>query len=215
MNQSKKDKALILERAIVLDACLLIEILHNPALFSQFIDFVKDDLKAIPLRIAPVYVECVNGLPRDQKIKICGSKKNNSNFDRLKYGVDFIEKLTKEVEIRADKVDVAKMLATLHALVVASGRYDDFFRKNISSPSYVDHLLGAMSFHKDTVIATIDHKDFPLFLYDRLYLKTFDLNDDICTIGFYKINEAKYSSLIEFASKIIRKQKGKKNKSKD
>lgn len=212
MTQSKKNKELITRKAIILDACLLIEILHNQVFFNQLIDFLRDDLKAIPLRIAPVYIECVNGLPRDQKIEGCKTE-NKSNFDRLMYGVDFIEKITKEVEIRIDKVDVAKMLANLHAFAVASGKYDDCFKKTVSNPSYVDYLLGAMSFHKDTVIATIDHKDFPLFLYDRLYLKTFDLNNDIFTVGFYKINENKYSSLIDLASKIIKKQKNKENKS--
>ena len=62
-----------------------------------------------------------------------------------------------------------------------------------------------MSFHKDIVIATLDHKDFPLYLYDRIYLKTFDLKDDIRVVGFYKVNEDKYTELIDLASKTIKR----------
>lgn len=202
MTRSKKDIELIKRRAVVVDACLLMSVLHSKEFFSEFFEFIYK-LKSIPVVASPVYCEIVRGLPGDQQIEDirCGTY-----IERWAYGINFLQKFGREVDIDERTLDNAKMLFNINALAVSSGKYAEWYKCQ-PSPSYVDMLIGALSFRKNTVVVTSDHKDFPLYLYDRLYLKTFDLKDEIITIGFYKINFDKYMSLIDFVAKAIKNSK--------
>lgn len=199
MQKSKKDKSLIQDKEIVLDTNILIEILHLKEFSEDFRDFIIKSNSAF-FTIPPVFVELVNGLPKDQKID-----KDSNN--RLQKGISSITKFLKEIDINNESMHAIKMLAVLNAYVLANPKH--FCEYNIDSPqpSFIDFFLGYLTFGNNVIFATLDHKACPEYLYDRLYLKTFDYGEQILNVGFYKINRDSYENLIKKIANLVKRKR--------
>jgi len=203
MPKSKKDKALITDKGVILDTCLLIESFANKCLMEEFFKYIKEEIKATIISIDPIYIEFVGGLGGDQNV----SKEREKRFFK---GTEWLAEITgKTLAVNEEALKLARELSALNCFAMSCDEYCKCCKKQ-PGPSLVDYLLGVMTSHEDVIVATSDHKDFPCYLYDRLYLKTFDLYDEICTVGFYKINEEKLEKLRKIAMEITKKIKTKK-----
>ncbi len=62
--------------------------------------------------------------------------------------------------------------------------------------SITDCLIAAqlMEYGNQSILATLDNNDFPLFIFDRVDIFTIDTKKEILNIGFYQFNERKYKS---------------------
>lgn len=60
--------------------------------------------------------------------------------------------------------------------------------------SFVDCLVAAqlMKYGKNICLATTDNNDYPLFIFDRDVVLTFDSGDEIINIGIYTFNQKKF-----------------------
>ncbi len=60
--------------------------------------------------------------------------------------------------------------------------------------SFVDCLVAAqlMKFGDRLFLATLDNKDYPLFIFDRIKLLAIDAEEEIINIGIYAFNKDKY-----------------------
>lgn len=63
--------------------------------------------------------------------------------------------------------------------------------------STIDNLIAAYAkyYQDDLFIFTLNHKDFPTFIFDRVHTFTLDDKPDIITPALYKFNPRNYSSL--------------------
>ncbi len=192
--QRKKNVRLIEEKVIILDTCVLIDIMASPLIREVFLYFINE-IKSEVTIAGPVYVEFINGIDKIENFFL-----NKEMINTFKIAEPFIDDKT---------IFFARTLATLNV-----------FEQNRSKssrkiqPSFSDHTLGALTAHEDLVIATTDHKDFPLYLYDRLYLKTLDEDSNIISIGFYKLNSEKYAALKRSSIEITKNYHTKNTKKK-
>ncbi len=60
--------------------------------------------------------------------------------------------------------------------------------------SIVDCINAAflMKHYKDLFLITLDNKDYPIFVFDRIYIYTIDVGKEIFNCGFYKFNIDKF-----------------------
>ena len=68
---------------------------------------------------------------------------------------------------------------------------------NLSRISFIDCLVAAqLKQYKDNMcLATLDHSDFPDFVFDRYKIYTIDTGKKIINIGIYVFNQEKYEEL--------------------
>lgn len=72
--------------------------------------------------------------------------------------------------------------------------------KNHNTASFIDCCVAAfLKRHSASLfLLTEDHKDFPLFLFDRIHVMPIDTGKDIHTPAFYEYNDDKASKLLLF-----------------
>jgi len=70
-----------------------------------------------------------------------------------------------------------------------------YSNKSNNGISFVDCYLSAfLKLHSKTLLlATINNKDFPQIIHDRLNVLTIDTKEEIINIGFYKFNEDSFN----------------------
>jgi predicted nucleic acid-binding protein len=69
--------------------------------------------------------------------------------------------------------------------------------RKINNPSFIDCCIAAYlkKYAKNLFLITSNHKDFPIFLFDRIFIYTLDTEKDIFTIGFYCFNPKKAKAI--------------------
>ncbi|MFA5185632.1 MAG: type II toxin-antitoxin system VapC family toxin [Patescibacteria group bacterium] len=73
-------------------------------------------------------------------------------------------------------------------------------KNSAEHPSLEDLLLGSMlmKWPDKVYLATVNHKDFPTWFYDRVYLHAFDDRaGNVSAVGIYQFNVDKYVELIK------------------
>ena len=62
--------------------------------------------------------------------------------------------------------------------------------RRINSPSFIDCCIAAYlkNYHDNLFLVTLNHKDFPTFLFDRVFIYPINTEKDIFTLAFYKFN---------------------------
>lgn len=75
-----------------------------------------------------------------------------------------------------------------------SNFYANKNRNLISQISFQDCLNGSYlkKYKNNLFLATLDNNDYPLFIFDRLYVQAIDVLKDVLTFGIYRFNEEKY-----------------------
>lgn len=195
--------AAIRGKYILLDAGIVMQLARSPVLLEEFTKLFISESKCLLVTIPSVSTEFINGAARDSDIKGF-----NTNAERLGYALEFLDDLiSKELPVTEERSNYAKILAIVNSYALCDGKEFDINHKQIPKPSFVDFTIGSMTFQPDLVLATLNHQDFPLYLYDRLALYPFADNNSVKTVGFYEINESKYADLIQNASKHIKKAK--------
>jgi len=65
-------------------------------------------------------------------------------------------------------------------------------RKQIGA-SVVDCCIASLlkKYNQQLILATLNHKDFPTFLFDRIFIYPIDTEKDIFTLAFYRFNTEK------------------------
>jgi hypothetical protein len=60
--------------------------------------------------------------------------------------------------------------------------------------SFIDCLIAGqlMKYPNRLFLATLNHSDFPLFIFDRIHIETIDAGEEILTVGIYAFNQRKY-----------------------
>jgi predicted nucleic acid-binding protein len=68
--------------------------------------------------------------------------------------------------------------------------------KKVDSPSMIDCSIAAlMKIYSDKLfLCTLNHKDFPLFLFNRFHIYTMDADRNIYPFGFYEFNKDKFDT---------------------
>ncbi len=74
-----------------------------------------------------------------------------------------------------------------------------YARKKIERIDFVDLITSALlkNFTSETnglVLVTTNHKDFPLAVHDRIGVVALDVEKEVISLGFYRVNPAKWSS---------------------
>lgn len=69
--------------------------------------------------------------------------------------------------------------------------------RKINNPSVVDCCIAAYikQFSANLLLVTLNHKDFPLFLFDRIFIYPIDTETDIFPLAFYSFNTKKAAQL--------------------
>lgn len=193
---------------ILLDAGVIMMLVRSTVVLEEFKNFFISQLGCSLVTIPSVLTEFINGAARDSDIE----GKFNTNAERLGYALKFLGDLKlKELPISEERSDFAKTLSIINSYALCNREFDKSY-KQMPQPSFVDLTIGAMSFQVNLIFATLNHKDFPPYLYDRLALHSFAENNSVKTIGFYKISESKYANLIQNASKQIKNINDKRSK---
>jgi predicted nucleic acid-binding protein len=75
--------------------------------------------------------------------------------------------------------------------------------------SLVDCCLGALlkQYGEKLFLATSNHSDFPLCLFDREYILPIDAGNEVISIAFYRFNNEKWEELKKALSKVKTKEK--------
>lgn len=194
---------------VLLDAGIIMMLIRSSLVLEEFTRVFISELGCILVTIPSVAIEFINGAARDNDIR--GFKING---ERLSYSLEFLQRLvSQELPITNERANCVKILSIINSYALCDN--SEFNQKQMPKPSFVDLTIGAMTFQKDLILVTLNHHDFPTYLYDRLALYSFAENNLVNTIGFYKISESKYAKLIQNASnqiKIINDQKSRKTK---
>lgn len=104
---------------------------------------------------------------------------------------DFLEQLSPKgksvtLPITADIVSDSIPISNIYA------------NKNIQNTqiSLVDCYISSYlkKYSRDLILITLNHKDFPLVLHDRLGIYPIDTDKEIITLGFYTFNQDKFDS---------------------
>lgn len=199
MNKSEQSLEKLKNKIILLDTSVLIKLIDDQIVSDSFLKFIKK-VGSFTTICAPVYTEFVNGAVKHNV--------GHGIVDNFCMREDFMRKIRVKPEpsINERIIVLARELATLINIAAADLKYKtDLKEKPV--PSFADYLLGSLTIHADVILATINHKDFPLFLYDRIYLRTEENLSQISNIGFYKFSPGKYNSLVKDALKIMKKKK--------
>jgi rRNA-processing protein FCF1 len=71
--------------------------------------------------------------------------------------------------------------------------------------SFVDSIISAQlkKYSSNLFFATINNQDFPLQIFDRLFVTNVDANSELFTIGIYAFSEKKYNIIVDKFSKTI------------
>ncbi len=167
------------------------------------------NFSCIPVTIPHISVEFINGAAKDHDIISSGTESA-----RLASAVQFLKELIrKNLIVTEERANFVTLLSIVNSYAICSNKFKNTYNKTKQpKPSFVDLTIGAMTFQKNVVLATLNHKDFPLYLYDRVAILSFSDGSDVGTVGFYKINESQYSKLIANASEQIKKVNKKTNK---
>lgn len=140
--------------------------------------------------------EVVSLLDEFVRFEFLRKAKSNGELEELKA---FLVKLLNnkgaaDIKVSGDTIDIAMDIANLYSW------------KNIKNPSFTDCILAAhlKKFSKGTsgnlFLLTENHKDFPVFLFDRVGFETIDLGDSsesFHNLGFYSFNAGKFEKLLE------------------
>lgn len=190
---------------ILLDAGVIMMLVRSGSILEEFTNLFISKLGCSLVTIPSVSTEFINGAARDNDIK--GFK---INVERLDYALEFLQRLVlQELPITEERSNCVKVLSIINGYALCD---NEFRQKEMPKPSFIDLTVGSMTFQKDLILATLNHKDFPPYLYDRLALHSFAENNSVKTIGFYKISESKYANLIKNASKQIKSINDKRSK---
>ncbi len=65
--------------------------------------------------------------------------------------------------------------------------------RRITGASAVDCCIATLlkKHNQQVILATLNHKDFPTFLFDRIFIYPIDTDKDIFTLAFYRFNVEK------------------------
>lgn len=164
----EKIKKLISNKYILLDNNVITRASDHPDAFLPFLQLLID-ANCKPIIIPLIKFEYLRGA--------------NSIKHRTKR-LALLELLNPDTipSIYGDqKVDLAIDIANVY-----SGR-------KLESPNVVDCSLAAhlIHFQSTLLLATLNHKDFPTFLFDRVGVFTVDTEKDVMPIGIYKSNSEK------------------------
>lgn len=165
---------------LLLDTNVLINSLKNPEKFSGFFTNIQKELEMQPVIDHSIKFEFLRGAVFQEQ------KETLSDFLSLLFGKNYLE-----LRVDSEIFNTATELANI------------FSRKNSNSKSQIsfgDCLISAQMcrYNKDKdqlFLATIDNKDFPLCVFDRIDIHTIDLCNDIINIGIYSFNTSSYKKL--------------------
>lgn len=179
-------------KTIIIDACILIEAMQDRQFMEQMNNILGKGRHLATC--AATYTEFINGLPRKEGI----AKKMNERF--LKGAAWLNNTVPIKVEINKKIIMTARQLATLNTIAISEARNN---YKDLPQPSFSDYIIGALTFHPDVVMATMNHRDFPLYLFDRIKIINFQCANRLHTIAFYRANKEKFSRLATLGTKLV------------
>jgi hypothetical protein len=174
-------------KTILLDTNIIIGFAKCPANFKGFFDDLKDSdvVSAVDESIKCEFLRKSNTIEkRQQKEKL---------LDWL-LGID--EKRT-ELKITNDIFTEATLLSNIFN-----------FLNDKNSSSIVDCLLAAQlkKFGENLYLATMNHKDFPLKIFDRIHIFNVEVEDEIKNIGIYKFSKERFEISLERFKKGIKSE---------
>jgi len=159
-----------------LDTNIIIEFARNPLCFKGFFN----DL--VISRVIPAV---------DESIKCEFLRKSNSS-KKLKEKEEFLNNLLGTYEIRTE-------LKVTNEIFIEATKLSNLFNflNDKNNSAMTDCLLAAQlkKFKGNLYLATMNNKDFPLKIFDRVEIYNIEIKDEIRNIGIYKFSEDKFQNV--------------------
>jgi hypothetical protein len=172
-------------KTILLDTNIIIEFAKCPSYFKGFFDDLKDSdvVSAVDESIKCEFLRKSNTIDkRGQKEKLLD----------LLLGIG--EKRT-ELKITNEIFVEATLLSNVFN-----------FLNDKNSSSIVDCLLAAQlkKFGENLYLATMNNKDFPMKIFDRVCIFNIEMGDEIKNIGVYKFSKKRFDIALERFEKGVK-----------
>lgn len=158
---------LISRKHILFDTCVIIRAFEDFSSFKKILEFLEQE-HCVPVIFSFIEFEFIRGA---------------YDIEHRKKRKEFLELLAPttipldEKQIMADAIAIANTYAA----------------RKIHSPSIVDCAIAAYlkKYHGSLFFVTLNHKDFPTFLFDRVQVYPVDTEKDVFSLGFYRYNITK------------------------
>lgn len=157
----------IRNKYLLFDTGIIIRAFEHFEVFEEFFGFLKQN-NCTPVFFSLIEFEFIRGV--------------NTQFNRKKRE-EFLEFLAMEqMEFKADEAK-SDLIAIANA----------YSLRRHSSASVVDCCIASFlkKYSKNLFLITLNHKDFPTFLFDRFFIYPVDTDKEVFPIGFYQFNEEK------------------------
>jgi predicted nucleic acid-binding protein len=174
-------KKIITGQFVIIDTNILIEAFPKDDYFQDFFEFLKD-------------CNC----------SIVNSELVNFEFMRSGYLPEMVGPREKEKFLK--KINAGDLPPKIHlleeALEIARVYSHQGIRKG--QISLVDCCIGALlrQYGKKLFLATMNHSDFPICLFDREYIFPIDAGNNVLSVAFYRFNDEKWQKLTEKLAKV-------------
>lgn len=102
-----------------------------------------------------------------------------------------------EIEHKEKRKEFLRSLSFLNMPVPSNETIGDAIKianaysaRRVNSPSFIDCCIAAYlkNYHNNLFLVTLNHKDFPTFLFDRVFIYPINTEKDIFTLAFYRFN---------------------------
>ena len=179
MLQEKEFKEVIKNQFVLLDANILIKAFENTSYFKGFLEFlVNSNCDIVDFDF--VNFEFTRNDYKPEIIKLKEEFLNKMNAINFSHSPDLLKK----------------------ALSIAKVYSHQGIQKG--QISLVDCFIGALlkQYGKKLFLATLNHPDFPIALFDREYIFPIDSGNNVLPVAFYRFNEKKWTELEKRLEKV-------------
>ncbi len=169
VEKTSSSASFLIEKNILLDTCFIAKFKDNKFYFKDLL-FLFNEKNCATTTHSFIENEFLRGSSTNSYIKEKKEFLNRFNFFNLK--------ITEEI---------------IKNSILISNIYSN---KNIlnNQISIIDCVNAAflMQYSKNLFLVTLDNKDYPIFIFDRIYIYTIDVGKEIFNCGFYRFNIKKF-----------------------
>lgn len=163
-------------KTVLLDTNIIIEFARNPLCFKGFFDELVDK------EVIPAV---------DDSVK-CEFLRKSNTLAKLNEKKEFLNSLLGTDERRTE------LPVSNEIFLEATGLSNLFnFLNDKNNSAMADCLLAAQlkKYKGNLYLATMNNRDFPLKIFDRVDIYNIEIKDEIRNVGIYKFSEAKYGDI--------------------